>query len=217
MDRSHNARFRLFCAEMVHPEPNPTTPPSIGGCLATDAELLTRMKHGDRAALNEFLNRYESIIRARYRRKLGRVLRRVFDSEDLLATVRRRLDRYVAAGTLRADHEPQLWALIGTIADHAVSAQVRLLKRSAPPDATRRELVDLIYRSCRHDERLERKETVQSVLSELGRTEREIVVGSLRGVPQAEIGAELGLTEAAVRQRLYRVREGIRRTMVEQV
>lgn len=187
----------------------------MGGGAPSDAELLVRMRRGDRGALNAFFDRHESVIRARYRRKLGRALRRVFDSEDLLATVRRRVDRYVAAGTLEAEHERQLWALIGRIADRVVQAQVRTLKRGSSLDAGHVEMLDVLWRSRQPGEILERREFVRAVFSGMDRTEREIVVGSLRGRPQSEIGAELGMSEAAVRQRLYRVREGLRQTIAD--
>jgi RNA polymerase sigma factor (sigma-70 family) len=169
------------------------------------------MRQGDRDALAEFMSRHERLIRARYRRRLGQYMRRVFDSEDLFATVKRRLDRYVASGTLEAEHEQQLWALIGTIADRVVGAQIRRIRRSSDLEANARSTLARPTRP-QHD-RVERRELIRRIFGQLTGLDREIVFRTLRGQTQATIAAELGLSEPAVRQRWYRLRSELRLTL----
>jgi hypothetical protein len=84
-----------------------------------------RMRRGDRAAVAEFLAAPGPAIRARVRHKLGRRVRRVFDSEDILSTVSRRLDGLVADRRLEASEARQMWALIQSIARHATWEKVQ--------------------------------------------------------------------------------------------
>src|SRR5262245_43990251 len=71
-------------------------------------ELLARMRAGDRQAAAVFITRYESKIRRRVRGKLSLSMRRIFDSQDIVSTLGRRLDLYVRSGKLEAQSEQQL-------------------------------------------------------------------------------------------------------------
>ncbi len=176
-------------------------------------ELLARMRSGDRSAVGEFLDAYGGLIQARYRRKLGRLLRRVFDSEDLLSTVRRRLDRCVVSGKLQAETEAQLWALVGRLADRAVSSQARRLKHAPIYDQEDRQFLDELLGVTARNDREERREIVREIFGRMSATERVIAVGTLRGQSQAELGEQLGMSEGAVKQRWFRVRGKIRQEL----
>ncbi len=65
--------------------------------------LLDRVRGGDREASAEFISRYGPRIRRRVRGKLSPAMRRLFDSQEILATVARRLDQMVASGERRAE------------------------------------------------------------------------------------------------------------------
>ncbi len=92
-------------------------------------ELLERMRAGDRAAAAEFMTRYGPMIRRRIRGKLRPSMRRLFDSQEILSTVVRRLDRFVSEGKLSASNERQLWGLVLTMAEHAVLDKARIFRR----------------------------------------------------------------------------------------
>ena len=83
-------------------------------------ELVRRMRSGDRDAAAEFISRYDSRIRRRIRGKLGPAMRRLFDSQDIVSTLGRRLDLYVRSGRLEAVSGDQLWSLIMKMAEHGV-------------------------------------------------------------------------------------------------
>ncbi|TVQ81599.1 MAG: sigma-70 family RNA polymerase sigma factor [Phycisphaeraceae bacterium] len=73
-----------------------------------------------------FVLRYGDRIRRRLGGRLGPQMRRVFDSEDILSTVLRRLDVYLMDHDLLATNDNQLMSLIYRIADSAVVDKVRL-------------------------------------------------------------------------------------------
>lgn len=89
-------------------------------------ELLARIRCGDRSAAAMFVLRYGDRIRRRLGGRLGPQMRRVFDSEDILSTVLRRLDVYLMDHDLLATNDNQLMSLIYRIADSAVVDKVRL-------------------------------------------------------------------------------------------
>src|SRR3954470_23531408 len=103
----------------------------MGSPLQTaEEELLGRIRGGDREAIAEFIRGHEPLIRRRFRHKLGAALRRVVDSEELVSTLSRRLDAYMATGHLTATTQPQLWALVMKVAERSVFDKLRELQRS---------------------------------------------------------------------------------------
>src|SRR5690606_30935513 len=92
------------------------------------AALLERMRRGDRDAAAEFLVGYGPLIRRRIRGKLGAAMRRLFDSQEILSTVGRRLDAFVNAGRLEATTTPQLWGLVIRIAENALIEKARVVQ-----------------------------------------------------------------------------------------
>ncbi|MEM7229340.1 MAG: hypothetical protein AAF432_11060 [Planctomycetota bacterium] len=95
-----------------------------------DAEqLLARMRAGDRDAAAHFLDRYRSRIEHRIRWKLAPDMRRIFDSQEILSTVGRRLDLYVREGKLRATNAGELHNYIFTIAESALLDKARQFRR----------------------------------------------------------------------------------------
>jgi DNA-directed RNA polymerase specialized sigma24 family protein len=101
--------------------------PSIPPC--TVADLLDRMRAGDRAAAAIFVRDYGARIRRRVRGKLSPAMRRLFDSQEILSTLGRRLDLFVLTGRVEATTEAQLWALVFRAADNALIDKHRAIKR----------------------------------------------------------------------------------------
>lgn len=96
---------------------------------ASIEQLLARIRCGDRGAAAVFVLRFGDRIRRRLGSKLGPQMRRVFDSEDILSTVLRRLDVYLVDHDILATNDHQLMGLIYRIADGAVVDKVRLGSR----------------------------------------------------------------------------------------
>ena len=79
----------------LNPASTPRTEtPTVPGGAALPADLLARIRAGDRDAAAAFLDRYGPLVRRRVRGKLGQQMRRVFDSQDLWSTLARRFDRF---------------------------------------------------------------------------------------------------------------------------
>lgn len=104
-----------------------------GGAASSQSDLaalLQRMRSGDRVAAALFVTCYGSLIRRRIRGKLRPEMRSVWDSQDILATLGRRLDRLVRLGRIEAASEEELWALAFRTAEQAVQEKSRAFRRS---------------------------------------------------------------------------------------
>lgn len=176
--------------------------------------LLSRMKSGDREAAAEFLDRFGSRIRRRVRGKLGPGMRRLFDSQEILSTLGRRLDQFVLAGRLRAESAPELWSLVFTIAENALVEKSRVLKAL---EAREGEDSPLAHRLASRLRELDgRSEDGPEI--ELDRAlnvlepgiDREILSLWLTGHQHNHIAECLGLAPTAVRKRWQKIRERLR-------
>jgi RNA polymerase sigma-70 factor, ECF subfamily len=183
-----------------------------------DAEaLLMRMRAGDRAAAAEFLDRYGTRIRRRIRGKLGPAMRRLFDSQEIMSTLGRRLDAFVRTHQLSASSEPQLWSLVFTIADHALAEKARVfqaLQRVEGEDSVfaQRVLGRLREAEERYPDGPEIE--IDRVLRSLDDPEdRQVLSLWLLGSQQRQIAEAMGLSLQAVRWRWERVRGRVREAL----
>lgn len=97
--------------------------------------LVQRIQGGDRAALADFVMQNAPMIRRRIAGKLGTQMRRLYDSQEILSTVLRRLDRHLAQRELRAATEDQLWALIMATARTSIIDKARIVERLRRSDS----------------------------------------------------------------------------------
>lgn len=174
--------------------------------------LLERMREGDREALGVFLDRFGDRIRARVRLRMSPALRRLADSQDLLATVGRRLDRFVLDGKLRASGPDELWSLVMTTAHNAVYEKRRLLVRlnrvEGEDAAWARPALEIVRSPSREDEF---EGLIDRALTAAGSDlDRAIISRWLAGDSLAEIASTLGLTPEATRQRWRAIRLRLR-------
>lgn len=176
--------------------------------------LIAKMQAGDRLASAHFVTRFGPLIRRRYRHKLGRKSSRLFDSQDLLSTVARRLDVFVLKGQFKAGTEPQLWALLGVIAEHAVADKLRSLAK-----------LERAEHDASHEARgggsdpstLYLSECVGDVIKNLvDEADRQLLMLWMLGVNHRVIAEQLGLTEGAVRVRWHRLRATLRDALTEE-
>jgi len=91
-------------------------------------DMLMRMRAGDREAAAEFVSRFGPRIRRRIHGKLGPAMRRLFDSQEILSTLGRRLDVFVGSGSLRATSIEELWSLVFRIADNSLIEKARVFR-----------------------------------------------------------------------------------------
>lgn len=162
-----------------------------------------------RQAVANYILTHQERIRAIARRKLTTTTRRVFDSEEVLSSVMRRLDSMAARGTLLPHSEAELWALVEAITKNTAVSKTRLIER------TRNLLTEdglyayeLLRRlnACETDD--EATLLVQRMLLSLKEgADRRLVVLRLQGANHRAAADLLRTTEAATRQRWTKVRK----------
>lgn len=182
-----------------------------------DQAILEAIRRGDRAAVAEFVLRYGALIRLRVRERLGPSVRRVFDSEDLLSTLVRRMDSLIERGAVRAESPAQLWELLTSIMVQAASEYARramMEERRAPLSAIvdMPSPVDAMEEVARRDaaESLVRR----TVAWRLDQAEHAMLRMRIGGSGHDEIALALRCTVEAVRMRWIRLRQRLR-TQVE--
>lgn len=200
-------------------QPGGGGPPRRDGAGEADpgagvGELLARLRQGDREAAALFITQYGPMVRRRVRGKLGAAMRRLFDSQDILSTVSRRLDRYVMGGRLRAATEAELWKLVFRMADAALIDKVRLVKRLERVEREDSDFAGLLLTRLRGAEQsvddgmeLELDRVFTALTDPI---DRQILSLWLRGHRHPTIGSVVGLSHDATRQRWVQIRHRLR-------
>jgi DNA-directed RNA polymerase specialized sigma24 family protein len=194
---------------------------AAGAHLPGDAALLDRMRRGDREAVGQFLTCYGPYIRRRVRGKLSPSMRRLFDSQELLSTLGRRLDRFVHAGRLTSVSNAQFWALIFRMLDNAVIDKNRVLGRLNAVEGEDSDIAQTILRRVQKAESVPAR-GIEVELDELLRllrtpTERQIVSLWLTGHSMRIIAEYVGVSQEAMRQRWVSIRQHLRTSLEELV
>jgi DNA-directed RNA polymerase specialized sigma24 family protein len=174
-------------------------------------KLVARIRLGDRHASAEFMARYGPLIRRRIGGKLGGKLRRLFDSQELLSTVGRRLDRYVLAGRVRAESAGQMFNLIFRMADAAMIDKSRVMKRLNRAEGEDSPFTRAFLNRIEEAER-RAPDGAESQIDAAFRSlpdpiDREILALWLQGKHHSVIAVHIGLSPAAVRKRWQMIRE----------
>jgi DNA-directed RNA polymerase specialized sigma24 family protein len=181
--------------------------------------LLGLMRRGDREAAATFVVRYGTRIRRRIRGKLSPSIRRIFDSQDVLSSVSRQLDRMIAAGRLAAANEEQLWSLIHEIANHVVIDKARVLnalKRTDGEDgALARSMLSRLHAAGRDgtDDGLGIVEEALRLTPD--EIDREILLLWLHGTQLEQIAVSLDMKPATVRKRWQMIRERLTESLAD--
>lgn len=176
----------------------------IYGNDAEVLDLLVRMRNGERDAVGRFIEIYGSKVRRRIRGKLGARTRRIFDSQEILSTVGRRLDDFVRHNKLSAMTEGQFWALIHKMTSNAVASKARTVRRTEIREAACSAPIWSDGLSESDATTMQELEVVLDALTD--RCDREIFTLSFSGKSSKVIGEAVGLAAGAVRKRLERVR-----------
>lgn len=185
-----------------------------------DEAAIDRIRTGDRNAAAEFLTQNEALIRRRYRQKMGRAMRRLCDSQELVSTIARRFDKMVSDGEVRAASENQLWALIFTIGDHALADKARILQhleRVEGPDSDVAQEWRLRFARAERSSPDGMEGELDRMLRSLEEPlDRQILTMWLMGIELQVIADELSMEAAAVRKRWERIRSRLRISVREE-
>lgn len=164
-----------------------------------------------REAIAAYVMAHKDQIRAVARRRLSPTARRVYDSEEVVSSVLRRLDGMAVRGTLRTSSDQELWGLIKAIARNTVINKSQLLDRAQKMLTEDSEYgYQLVARitACEGDD--EATLLVQRMLSSLKNpVDRQILAMVLRGATHRAIAGLLSLSEPAVRQKWKSIRDDL--------
>lgn len=181
--------------------------------------LMAAMARGDRQAAAEFVVCYGPQIRRRIRGKLRVQMRRLFDSQDILSTLGRRLDVYVQRGQFEARSEGEFWSLVFTIAERSVTEKAKIWRSLTDNDSGMARETQGGGQAER--ETLSREDLdpdsefsylLQSVPSDI---DRQIARLWALGHSNEFIATEVGLSTENVRKRWFRTREKLREQFAE--
>jgi DNA-directed RNA polymerase specialized sigma24 family protein len=168
------------------------------------------MRGGDRGAAATFVTRYDTRIRRRIRGKLSPAMRRIFDSQEILSTVGRRLDNFVRSGQLQATNESELWALVFRMAHNAVIDKARVFHRLQQVEDEDGGFAQQFYTRLRQAERDRREGAeieIERALKLLDdHIDREILSLWLVGASHSVIAETVDLAPTAVRKRWQKIR-----------
>jgi RNA polymerase sigma factor (sigma-70 family) len=169
------------------------------------------MGRGDRQALGEFLSRYGPLIRRRVRGKLRASVRRLYDSQDILSTLSRRLDAYVRNGKFQARSEDEFWGMIFKVAQNSMAEKARLVDALETKEGEDSDFATWMLGRLNSPPESENAPgsslDLDDMLDVLQTDEdRTIVRLWATGSNHVQIAAHLGLSETAIRQRWSRIR-----------
>ena len=176
--------------------------------------LFARMRAGDRDAASEFMRLYGDRIRRRVRGKMNTPMRRLFDSQEIMSTIGRRLDRFVHSGTLSARDEAEFWGFVVNLARRAVVDKARLFARLQRVESEDSEFAMILR------QRLESSNTTDTEVAEAishairqvshDETDRTILQFWMQGESHTRAANLLGITPEQVRKRWERIRSELR-------
>jgi RNA polymerase sigma-70 factor (ECF subfamily) len=179
------------------------------------AALLGQARRGDRAALGELAQRYEPRLRVVARVLLGPALRPYLDSVDLVQSVHRSLLVGLRDDRFDIATPDNLLALALTMVRRKAARHWRRHQRQRRLD--RRDADDLpsLLTSLSSPgpdpaRAAQLADAVRHLCADLDETDRRLLELRLQGYSTAEIAAELGVSDAAVRVRLARLRQRLR-------
>ncbi|HEX4611242.1 MAG TPA: sigma-70 family RNA polymerase sigma factor [Urbifossiella sp.] len=173
----------------------------------TGEELFDRLNRGEADAVAALHAAYGSYLRAVVRRQLAARLRTKFDSADVVQSVWVQVLQQLGRDGWKPESEPQLRALLATIARRRLANRARHHGRGlaaerpaddgwdAVPDAPR----------ARPSEVAQADELWDRMLGALRPEHRELLVLRREGLSLEEIAARTGLHEGSVRRILRRL------------
>jgi RNA polymerase sigma-70 factor (ECF subfamily) len=174
----------------------------------TFSQLLARVRIGDDEAAAIIFRRFVDQLAAKAHRRLSPAVRRQTDAEDVVQSVYRTFFRRVREGEFRLDHWGSVWGLLTRITIRKCARAGRRIKNrpqgvSAQADSSDFEANldwEALAREPSPAEAAALNDTLDALLEPLRETHREIVVLTLQGYTQREIGDQLGCSERTVRR-----------------
>jgi len=137
-------------------------------------------------------------------------MRRLYDSQDILSTLGRRLDQYVGSGRMQAANEDELWALVFRMAENTVIDKARVFRRlqkTEGADSRFAQEFSQRLRQAEHKRDSGVEIEIDRALEIFGTdADRQILRLWLVGTKHTAIATHLELTPAAVRKRWQKIK-----------
>lgn len=150
----------------------------------------------------------QATIRDLARSKLFSMTKGVVDSEEVFASVARRLDRLATKGGVRPRSEAELWALVRTVTTNTAIEKNRLMVRARAlvdnEGVYARQLLARLEACDSDDEAMLLVHRMALLLSEA--VDRQVLFLMLRGASFPAIAIALRSTESAIRRRWSRLK-----------
>ena len=188
----------------------------VGGVLtlledAPNRELLAAWKDGNQLAAQVLVRRYMARMTALARSRLSDRLARRIDADDIVMSAWRSFFVAVNQSRINSPADDNLWPLLVTITLRKLSPQ------AAHHSAERRNLRSESSESVDHwqnivaqdptpDDAAVLADELESLMSRLSTSEREVLTLRLQGKQQVEIAETLDCSERTVRRSLQRIR-----------
>lgn len=175
-------------------------------------QLVKQMNSGSleeaRAAAAAFVMAHGPLIRARARRNLTPRMRRQMDSQDLLHTVARRLDRAIVNGTFSGNSSQNVLGYISKILDNACMDKWQVIRRYETVEGPDSELAIAMLRRIKAGDADVSTGVVDisRLLQAIAEEDAELVVLHARGMSYKAMAQLLSVKPAALRTRWSRLR-----------
>lgn len=147
------------------------------------------------------------------RRITGRLspnIRSLFDTHEIMSTVLRRMDSYVAGGQLKVDSDRQFWALVQRIISNAIVDKARIVKRLRAVESEDEVIAALMLRCVGDspDSETRLRDLIARINIIITNPEdQDIVMMWLKGKSLSVIAETFDVTPDAMRQRWKRIRD----------
>ena len=186
--------------------------------MTATADLLARIRDGDRRAADDLVRRFESQLRGFFDRRIGGSTMGDLSVEDLMQETQLQAVRSLPTFTYRVPGSYLAW--LYTIARRVLARTFERAGRQPPvgriarPDTHGMTTADVLAALAAPDtdpldrvERMRRLEILAEALSELDERRREaIVLRYVAGLTSAEAAAQLGISDGSLRVLLSRGR-----------
>ena len=142
------------------------------------------------------------LVRNRIRRKLDGNAQRLFDSQDLMSTVLRRIDRLAAEGRLRASSDEELIALLIRVSDRVVIDRYRVLAKLRRVEGEDGPWARSLLQRLEQEQDDGGSELLADLYQSIENPEDRMLLSLwLRDLPHTVIAQTLGISPEAARQR----------------
>ena len=181
------------------------------------SDFFIRLNEGSESAAEQLDRRYRRQLCDLVGREMGKRFAGREDPEDPVQSAFRSLHRGIMEKRFQIDDSVGLWSLLVKIVRRKILKHVEYhdAQKRAPGKETPAEAEWLPAREPRPEDAAHAADLIEQVLDGLEPPDPEVFFMRLGGCTRAEIAERVNCTEASVRIKLDRIRDRLRRLLVE--